>query len=56
LVVSFDHGPRNTWTLIADSQHSRTDSRLVIYLNLETHFKSLNYSNYAKVYRIITST
>ena len=27
-----------------------------IYLNIETHFKSLIYFNYAKVYRIITSS
>ena len=42
LVVPLDHGPRNTWTLIADSQHSRTDTRLVwsTWLLMQTQLSS----------------
>ena len=42
LVVSFDHGPRNTWKLIADLQHPRTDTRLVwsTWLLMQTQLPS----------------
>jgi hypothetical protein len=42
LAVPLDHGPRNTWTLIADSQHSRTDTRLVwsTWLLMQTQLSS----------------
>jgi hypothetical protein len=47
MVVPFDHGPRNSWTLIADSQHSRTDTRLVwsTWLFMQTQLPSYSTSD-----------